>query len=104
MTNKDFYELMDKTFSEALAIAKAKGEDYTKGSNDALANFKEAGDMLGVDPLKICLIFANKHYAAITNYVKTGGKSESEPIDMRIKDMINYLVLLLALIKENESK
>jgi hypothetical protein len=93
---------MDQTFKEALEIAKLKGEDYTKGSANALANFKEAGDMVGVDPLKICLIFANKHYSAIQNYVKTGGQSESEPIDMRIKDMINYLVFILALIEENE--
>lgn len=105
MTNKDFYELMDETFSEALVIAKAKGEDYTKGNAlDALISFKEAGADVDVNALKTCWIFMNKHYAAITNYVKTGGKSESEPIDMRIKDMINYLVLLLALIKENEPK
>jgi len=35
--------------------------------------------------------------AAITNYVRTKGQSESEPISERIKDLINYLVLLQGL-------
>lgn len=105
MTNKTFYDLMNETFEQAKAIAKSKGEDYTKGSADALANFKEGGQSLGIDPEKVCWIFMNKHYQAITNYVRTGGKSESEPISERIKDLINYLVLLQAIITEsNELK
>lgn len=101
MTNADFYALMKKTFAEAEEIARLKGEDYTKGSDDALANFKEGGQGIDLDPRKVLWVFMNKHYQAITNFVKTGGQSESEPIDMRLKDMINYCVLLLALINES---
>jgi hypothetical protein len=91
---------MDMMFNDAKAIAKAKGADYTVGSQDALANFKRGGEAIDLDPKKVCWIFMNKHYQAITNYVKTGGKSESEPIGERIKDMINYLVLLQGIIVE----
>ena len=105
MTNKKFSELMEQVFADCSKISKAKGVDYTRGSIDALANFKTAGSDVDVGSLKICWIFMNKHYSAITNYVKTGGQSESEPISERIKDMINYLVLLQGLITEsNESK
>lgn len=100
MTNKAFYELMNNIFADALIIAEQKGADYTKGSTDALANFKEGGKAIGIDPKEVCWIFMNKHYQAITNYVRTDGKSESEPISERIKDMINYLVLLQAIIIE----
>lgn len=100
MTNKAFYELMNNIFVDALAIAQQKGADYTKGSADALANFKEGGKAIGIDPKEVCWVFMNKHYQAITNYVRTDGKSESEPISERIKDMINYLVLLQAIITE----
>jgi hypothetical protein len=100
MTNKKFYELMDETFEKSKAIARSKGEDYTKGSVDVLANFKEGGVALGIPPMKVCWVFMNKHYQAITSYVCTDGKSESEPIEERIKDNINYNVLLLGLIKE----
>lgn len=94
---------MTEVFENCKAIAKSKGEDYTKGSLDALANFKEGGQDISLEPAKVCWVFMNKHYQAITNYVKTGGKSESEPIDLRIKDLINYLVLLQAIIEEEKS-
>lgn len=101
MTNKDFYQLMRDTFTECETVARVKGEDYTKGSMDALANFKEGGASIDIQPMEVCWIFMNKHYQAITNYVKTGGLSQSEPIDTRIVDMINYLLLLQGLIIED---
>jgi len=104
MTNKEFSELMEQTFKDCSKISIAKGADYTKGSQDALANFKEAGKGIEAHPMDVCWIFMNKHYQAITNYVRTKGQSESEPISERIKDLINYLVLLQGLIKENETK
>lgn len=91
---------MKQTFSECEEVARIKGEDYTKGSIDALANFKEGGEAINLDPKKVCWIFMNKHYQAITNYVKTDGKSQSEPIKGGICDMINYLVLMQAIIDE----
>lgn len=102
MTNKDFSELMQRVFEDCSKISKAKGADYTKGSQDALANFKEGGVDIDLDPIKVCWIFMNKHYQAITNYVKTDGKSESEPISERVKDLINYLVLFYGLIVEKQ--
>lgn len=102
MTNKDFSELMEQIFADCVKISKAKGADYTKASQDALANFKTAGNDVGVDAQRIAWIFMNKHYSAITNYVKSNGQSESEPISERVKDMINYLVLFYALIVEEK--
>jgi hypothetical protein len=70
-----------------------KGRDYQKGSPDRLANFREAGDEAGITPLQAWVVFFNKHIAAIKNYIKTGGQSESEPIMGRFVDAINYLRL-----------
>jgi hypothetical protein len=104
MSNKELYELMKATFSKCEEIARAKGADYTVGSQDALANFKGVGLDMDIPPQVACWIFMNKHYKAITNYVKSRGKSQSEPIDGRIDDLINYLVLLKGLIKEEEHR
>jgi hypothetical protein len=104
MTNTEFSELMNTIFTDCSKISKAKGNDYTRGSEDALANFKEVGKGIEIHPMDVCWIFMNKHYQAITNYVKTKGQSESEPISERIKDLINYLVLLQGLINENDVK
>ena len=100
MTKKEFEQVMSAVFDSCATVSDAKGHDYTKGSEDALANFKGVGKDIGIDPMQACWIFMNKHYQAITNYVRTGGQSESEPIDERIKDLINYLVLFQALIIE----
>lgn len=104
MTNKEFYDLMDNLFDSAKEIAKSKGEDYTRGNTqDALINFKEAAKEGDIDPKTVWFIYARKHWVAINNYVKTNGQSESEPISERIKDLINYLVLLQGLIVDKES-
>jgi len=104
MTNKVFYEeVMAPIFESCLQLARAKGADYTKGSADALANFKEEGKNIDLDPKKVCHVYMNKHYQAITNFIRTNGQAESEPIAERIKDMINYLVLLQGLIVEEKN-
>lgn len=104
MTSKEIFRTNGTTFKECARINVAKGADYTKGSQDVLANFKQAGKDIGAHLMDGCWIFMNKHYQAITNYVKTKGQNESEPISERIKDLINYLVLLQGLIKENETR
>lgn len=92
--------LIDKIFK----TAEAKGEDYTKGSVDVLANFKEVGKKLKLNPKQILLVYMDKHQEAIANYIQTNGRSESEPIEERIIDNINYLLLLWGLIvEENEN-
>ena len=71
---------------------------------DVLINFKEGGTDLGVSDIKTLGIYMKKHVDAIFNYIKTEGQSESEPIEMRIVDCINYLVFLQALIKDKNDK
>jgi hypothetical protein len=93
---------MKRTFEVCEQIAKAKGEDYTRGDQDALINFKESAKESGVDPKVVCYIFMRKHWTAIGNYVKTNGTSQSEPIEGRIHNLINYAVLMLGLIIEEE--
>lgn len=97
MNTKEFNELRDGIFSRCIELTQKKGEDYTKGNNDVLINFKE-GEFLGISPEKTLAVYMKKHIDAIFNHIKTGGQSESEPISERITDAINYLIFLQALI------
>jgi hypothetical protein len=81
-------------------IALAKGRDYTKGTNDRTANFKEAAISAGISPMQAWLVFYQKHHAAICNYAKSGGQSESEPILQRLADALNYLRLGWLIVRE----
>lgn len=101
MDYKKYNELTDKLIEEARQVSRDKGQDYTVGSQDALANFKAVAERNGLDPMKVLGIYMMKHQDAIANYIRTGGQSESEPIKMRIIDNINYLCLLWGLIEEN---
>lgn len=101
MTRDDFVKMREELLKEADHITRTKGKDYTKGNEDILTNFKQ-GEFLGLSELQVCGIFMKKHTDAVFNYIKTGGQSESEPIRERIKDCINYLLLLNGIIEERK--
>lgn len=98
MRRDKFVRLMEETFADALNLNKRKGKDYA-GDEDALSNFKEAAQQLGTTPEKVWAVYAHKHWSAIMAYCSEG-KLESEPIEMRIKDVIVYAVLLLGLVED----
>jgi hypothetical protein len=81
------------------AIMKTKGADYTRQEADRLSNFKRTAAGIGLTPVQVWAVFANKHWDAIMAYVKTG-KVESEGIEGRIDDVHNYLYLLEGILKE----
>jgi hypothetical protein len=107
MTKEDYIKTRDRLFEKAVDVSTSKAKDYTVGSEDVLANFKTVARRTGMSPLQVLGIYMMKHQDAISNYIRTGGQSESEPIEMRIIDNINYLFLLSALINDiciNEGK
>jgi hypothetical protein len=75
-----------------------KGNDY-KGAptgdadRDRLGNFYRAAEKHGTSPFLVLAVYLGKHLEAIDAFVRNG-QAESEPIDGRIQDVINYLLLL----------
>jgi hypothetical protein len=100
MTNKEFYELLEKMNVEEKETMVGKGKEYTMSSDDKLRNFKEVGKMLGISPIKVAAIYWLKHIFSIINYLKTGTVSSTEPIEGRIMDARNYLALIRGIIEE----
>lgn len=103
MTSEEFDLLLREARARQDVILKQKGDDYTRREPDRLSNFKRAGADFGVSPLVVWGIFFKKHLDAIQAFVKTG-KAESEAIEGRFDDAINYLYLGLALVKELEDE
>lgn len=101
MTKQQYDKFRDNLINEAFSVSDAKGKDYTKGNKDILHNFKSVAKRLGINPYDALMVYKLKHQDAINNYVKSKGQSESEPIRQRIIDDINYSILLLAMIEEN---
>jgi len=101
--------LDDSVFAQRIAtcmgIMKRKNADYSQGEQkgDRIAAFKRIARDIDMPVRKVWAVFAQKHWGAVMKYVKDG-IVESEPIDGRINDLINYLVLFGAIVDEESGK
>jgi len=76
-----------------------KGKEYAR-PGDRLANFKQVAAYFDVPRSIGLLIYAYKHLTSIRYYVHASDKDRMgvvEPIDGRITDLFNYLLLLHAM-------
>jgi len=108
MNAQDFDKLTDTFLADLRGIQKTKGAEYC-GSDDRFANFKRGAEAIGLAPETVLWIYLSKHIDSLATYVKqlTDGSTLkdiesklSEPIEGRIKDAINYLLLLAGLTAE----
>lgn len=103
----------DKVFQEAIAQAnnllQTKGVEYTgPQTQDRLANFKRGATLTGCTPLQVAFVYASKHYDAISTFVQNDAKGNkqvlSEPIEGRLHDLMNYCILMLAIVQEKRNE
>lgn len=85
-----------------------KGADYEVGNHaDAdrkrLSNFYAEAETLGLTPFQVLGVYMHKHLRAIDNFLAKG-KVESEPIEGRITDAVNYMLLLYKLVEYEKRK
>ena len=78
-----------------------KGADYTQQSDDVHHNFKIVAEQLGLTPLQVWAVYAEKHWLAIMTYIKHGALA-SEPIESRFRDLGNYLLLGEGLLEDKQ--
>lgn len=90
-------------FADCVDLIRAKNADYSQGEDkkDRIAAFRRISRDIDVSMPKVWAIFAQKHWGAVMKYVKDG-TVESEPIDGRINDLINYFVLLGAIVGDGK--
>lgn len=103
MNKENFNKLFQETVEKELNILNTKGKEYTQ-SRDVLDNFKRLAVKTDVSPLKVWSIYFSKHIDSIESFIREGKTFSDETIEGRINDARNYLMLLLALLKENKDK
>lgn len=79
-------------------VMKPKMVDYA-GDEDFSANFRRNAKRAGLTPAKVWVVFASKHWDAVCAYALRG-RTESEPIEYRIADVVNYCLLLAGMVAE----
>lgn len=80
-----------------------KGKEYSRNEEDVNSNFKRLSAETGINSKQVLYIYLKKHLDAITYFIKEN-KVESEIIESRIADAINYLFILASLIEEEKFK
>jgi len=112
VNQSEFESLCDSLLSDARKnIMVKKGREYA-GDEDRLANFKRGAANCGVKPETVLYVYLSKHIDSLSTFIRDLEKSDSlgsveeklsEPIAERIKDAINYLLLLHGLIQERKN-
>lgn len=99
MTIEEFDKLIrDNVLPKCFKIMGSKGISYS-GLEDKLGNFKRCGQLANIEPKKALYIYLCKHWDSLSSFMR-GEYNDSEKIEGRIMDIINYMFLLYALLTE----
>lgn len=99
MTTKEFDKIVSKRLKNIELIFITKAREYALGG-DRLHNFKVAARMTGKSQAQALWGMAVKHLVSTEDLVE--GRLEATPhmVNEKIGDMINYLILLEAVLEE----
>lgn len=101
MTFDEFEVVANVAINNMRKLMASKGREYAR-TEDRFDNFNRLAADLSMSRDKVLLVYLTKHMDAIKNYVNTGN-SVSEPIQGRILDALNYLLLLYGMVEERET-
>lgn len=99
MNQADYNDLKEALSAMADGVALHKRREYTGANEDVLTNFKRIGKRLGLSTLQVWSVYFNKHVDSVNTFSKGKGPL-SESMDSRFADLLNYLYLGYAIIKE----
>tara|TARA_Y100000401_G_C8243991_1_gene184540 strand:- start:310 stop:708 length:399 start_codon:yes stop_codon:yes gene_type:complete len=102
MNVDDFFKFSKQEYRKEMVLMRDKGVEYTVSNVDKLANFHSLGERMKCKSSFVAMIYLLKHMDSIRNYVLTGKEFCDESISGRIRDARNYLMLLHAIITEEE--
>lgn len=100
----------DVMLQDVMATLSSKGKEYTAGSSDRLANFKEVARVLTrpgrpFEKQDTWFTYFYKQYSSLVSYLQNDCRiSSNEPIQSRIMDMIVYLILFTKIVREIEEE
>ena len=101
-----FDEVVDDRIEKIRSVLQKKAVEYS-GDGDRFHNFNVAAHIVGSTPEKALRGMMLKHLVSVFDLVEwaqTGDERLSEPlIDEKIGDLINYLILLEAMLKQRVS-
>lgn len=101
----EYNKILSSTIEQIKNLGLLKGAEYS-GDVDRLANFRRNAENLGLDYRQVWAVYSGKHWDALMQYVKDIGtgteRRRLESLSGRCDDLIVYLMLFKAMLKESE--
>lgn len=101
MTDSEFSEIMEEQLDYCRGLLGVKGEEYDLDSGDRLHAFKVAAALQGCTPKQALAGMLAKHTVSVYDMCSSGEHSLKKWTE-KITDSINYLLLLKAMVVEDE--
>ncbi len=79
------------------SMVAVKSSDYARGSVDAFVNFRETGEIMGVDPKRVALTQAAIKMSRIVHLEDGEGEPNNESLQDSYLDLACYAVLAYAM-------
>lgn len=102
MNQQELSEVFEEVFENVRAMRQAGQLEYARNPDNPFGNFKRVSSYINVSKEAVLMVYLLKHIDGILSAVN-GHKSQREHVSGRIFDAITYLIILYAMIKENES-
>ena len=99
MTHERFKDLFERRFMRSRMVLTNKAIEYSTGA-DRLHNFKQAANVMRGTQAEACFAFMTKHFVNVTDAVTNNENVSQEWIDEKIGDLVNYVILLEAILTE----
>lgn len=101
MNAEEFNTIVNDTLLKCTETLCSKSKEYST-DKDKLHNFKTAAQIQNITPIQALAGMMCKHTVSVYDMCQ-GGTYSADMWDEKIGDSINYLLLLRALVQDNET-
>lgn len=102
MNNSEFMAIVTEQLDYCKALLNVKGDEYDAATADRFHSFKTAAELQQIAPKQALAGMMCKHTVSIYDMCN-GGEYSDDLWREKITDSINYLLLLLAMVLEENS-
>ena len=101
MQASEFEKMLQKRLTQINKVLGSKAKEYAM-NGDRLHNFKIAAIMSQTKPEKALWGMALKHLVSVTDIINGNLPATEEFVNEKVGDLINYLILLEAVLLEGK--
>lgn len=102
MDNNTLEKIVSDQFEYCTDLLMEKGKEYAEDEHDRLEHFKAAAAIMGTTPQAALMGMLSKHLVSVSDMCMSGNHYDWERWREKLTDSINYLVLLAALVIEED--